>query len=524
MKDVKNLGQYLTPEFVAEFMADLATCSPQGKVLEPACGEGVFLKILGERGFKDTVGFEVDPTLAQRSSAHVNVRSFISEEFGARFDLVIGNPPYVRWKNLDAAQKDELASNALWQRYFSSLSDYLCIFVLKSVELLKEGGELIFITPEYWFNTQHAQALRDYLVAQGDFTHIFHFKETPIFPNVSSSFVIFRFVRSKVSSRRIEITKYSATQRLTREGLATLGTKARGEKIQRFTRRQFERGSRWILAPEHTERTLRDFEKVCARGGAPALADKQHPYATVGDVLDIGNGMVSGLDKAFQLPADLPLTAREKNATLNVVKGKHLEPYRYTTITPYIFLPPSVTSAKELRTNYPNFYAQLVRYREALAARYDYNRTIKFWEWVFPRNLALFSRNQPRILVPCKERISHKAYVRFALTPAGLFPTQDVTGLLLKPGVRESPEYVVALLNTPAVFEWLSHNGVVKGSILEFSEKPLASTPLRLIDWKDAEEVRLHTRITKASTAYARQPTAEKAAALSAAVAELFQR
>mgnify|MGYP000374423990 CR=1 FL=1 len=39
-------GQYFTPTMVAEFMIDLAEINEKSKILEPSCGEGVFLDLL----------------------------------------------------------------------------------------------------------------------------------------------------------------------------------------------------------------------------------------------------------------------------------------------------------------------------------------------------------------------------------------------------------------------------------------------------------------------------------------------
>ena len=39
-------------------------------------------------------------------------------------------------------------------------------------------------------------------------------------------------------------------------------------------------------------------------------------------------------------------------------------------------------------------------------------------------------------------------------------------------------------------------NGIVKGNIVEFSEKPIASIPFRVIDWQNPIEVELHNQIT----------------------------
>lgn len=94
-----KFGQYFTPEVVANFMVGLADLSANSTILEPSCGEGVFLKILRNNGYKHLTAFEIDEDLAQEYTG-VRYESFVSAKIDEKFDLIIGNPPYIRWKNL----------------------------------------------------------------------------------------------------------------------------------------------------------------------------------------------------------------------------------------------------------------------------------------------------------------------------------------------------------------------------------------------------------------------------------------
>ena len=228
--------------------------------------------------------------------------------------------------------------------------------------------------------------------------------------------------------------------------------------------------------------------------------DQRLEFNTIGDVCDIGNGLVSGLDKAFQIQ-EHSLNEYEKNALIDVVKAKDLKPFFAEKMTKYIFIDGGMEEA-DFRENYPNFYLHFQEYKVDLRKRYQYNRKINYWEWVFLRNINLFSKSEKRIFVPCKERISNKDYFRFALVDEGVFPTQDVTALFRKRDTKESIEYILAYLNNPRIFEWLKCNGIVKGNIVEFSEKPISSIPFRVIDWSNPNEVELHAAITEKTKVY----------------------
>ena len=183
---------------------------------------------------------------------------------------------------------------------------------------------------------------------------------------------------------------------------------------------------------------------------------------------------------------------------MNVIKAKNIKPYYYESVTKYIYLE-SVDEESIIEKNYPNFFNKLQQYKDSLNNRYQYNRVIPYWKWVFLRNLKLFSSEQDRILVPCKERISNKNYFRFAFAEKGIFLTQDVTAIFKKENTKESIYYILALLNNHRVFQWLVHNGIVKGNIVEFSERPISSIPFRKIDWTNPIEIKLHDNIRKIS-------------------------
>ncbi len=495
-------GQYFTPETIAEFMLTLSAADTSSRVLEPCSGEGIFLRVLRKRGFTNVTACEIDPKLASTTD-FVRCESFVSAIFDHTFDVIIGNPPYIRWANLEEELKSELANNELWQKYCNGLCDYLSIFLLKSVELLAEGGSLVFICPEYWFSTTHAAPIRDFMITHGYFEQIYSFNETPIFSNVTISTVIFRYRKCcfGVKADTISVTKYNSRQKLTAERLESLRLHEKLSDVEYLIIPQFKAHQRWVLVEETLQKAFRQFESMCVLQHDAAetmqlfTTEAVEPKrVTIGDVCDIGNGLVSGLDKVFQVE-NTQLQEKERAHLLNVIKAKDLQPFFFEKTTSYIFLPEGLNDT-EFQECFPNMYAHLQPYKSTLDARYRYNRDIPYWEWVFPRNLALFRRTEPRIFVPCKERISHKKYFRFALVEAGFYPTQDVTALLRKSTTQESIEYITAFLNNWRVFEWLRYHGIVKGNIVEFSEKPLASIPFRMIDWQNTTEIQVHDDIT----------------------------
>lgn len=499
MNKKKQLGQYFTPRFVADFMLQLASSSKNGAVLEPSSGEGVFLESLSDAGFTNIDAYDVDDSLAMRRRDLVTIQSFITLDTPKKYDLVIGNPPYVRWKNMSEAQKSELAVNELWRQYFNSLGDYLYIFILKSVELLKPGGELIFITPAYWLGTMHSQALRDYLVKHGNVDEIYHFSETPIFEKVTSSIIIFKFTKGSVK-KESRIHRYIGKGKLTADDLAHENAADRWDV---FSVSKFKTGESWILAPDAIKSELVVYESKCtvrySDSHSESSPETDTTYTKLGDIATIANGLVSGLDKAFQLTEEntQALNDAEKKATLRVIKAKDMQTLTSNGGRKYIFLNDTAMTESQLKANYPLFYAQLSSHKEKLQRRYTYTDDTNYWDWVFLRSMKLFKTEQEKIFVPCKERITNKDRLRFCVAPSDAYPTQDVTAIYLQPFVKESIQYINALLNSRLTYDWVKYKGLIKGGIAEFSERPLASLPVRLINWGRESEVVIHDEITR---------------------------
>jgi adenine-specific DNA-methyltransferase len=78
-------------------MISLADITPKSKILEPSCGEGIFLELRHKNGYNDAIGYEIDENLA-KGFTNVRYESFITANIKDKYDLIIGNPPYIHWK------------------------------------------------------------------------------------------------------------------------------------------------------------------------------------------------------------------------------------------------------------------------------------------------------------------------------------------------------------------------------------------------------------------------------------------
>lgn len=484
-RNKNKLGQYFTPMPVCDFMVSLSGASKDAKVLEPSSGAGAFLDSLERAGYENVHAVEIDSDLAKHPKYKVSNMSFLSYEPDIKFDLVIGNPPYIRWKDLADEQKAEISSHRIFGGAVNSLSDYLVPFIMLSVEHLSTGGELIFITPSFWMQTHHSQGVRDFLSKSGEITDVFDFGETTVFEKVSTSLVIFKFVKGKIN-RPTRIHKFSGNKEKLKEGLSLDSFKS--EVVS-----QLETRGKFVLSFDGEIDRAKRLERFCRE--RDGLFEVDH-YSTLGGFVDIANGMVTGLDEAFRLSqielSELPQA--ELSGTSKILKAKDTLELYSPYFSTYIDLPKGLTE-EELSKKYPHLYVRLLPYKKRLLDRYDYGRGGAWWEWGFYRSESFHRSKTTKGFVPGKERLSNKVKVRFCLGPSDAVATQDVTAFAPKSEVKEDFRYIVAYLNNKLVSDWVRVFGLMKGGVAEFSEKPLSEIPFRAINWEDPNEVSIHDAI-----------------------------
>src|SRR5688500_20398650 len=104
-----EIGQWFTPPAVADLA--LALALPRGRrevrLLDPACGDGVFLARAAAAGVRDLTGVDLDPIAAGQARAAAPGPAITCGDLfdlEGSFDVVVGNPPYVRQGRLGPAR------------------------------------------------------------------------------------------------------------------------------------------------------------------------------------------------------------------------------------------------------------------------------------------------------------------------------------------------------------------------------------------------------------------------------------
>ena len=185
-------GYYTSPELAA-WLCRWAIRNPTERVLEPSCGDGVFLEAAIGRfesiGLDSQLsianrikGIEVNPQEAEKARHRlgqslglcrgdiVHSGDFFTwwrEENDEEFDVVVGNPPFIRYRNFPEDYRS-VAMDLLTQMGLKAnrLTNIWVPFVVAAAQSLKEGGRLAFVLPAELLQVAYANQLRGFLVSK----------------------------------------------------------------------------------------------------------------------------------------------------------------------------------------------------------------------------------------------------------------------------------------------------------------------------------------------------------------------
>lgn len=181
----KLRGGYYTPEYLATYIAKWVANSSPKDVLEPSCGDGIFIKAFHNVGRHRDIhfhGFELFESEAEKAGERavqlgvehtIRNADFLEHAISLMksgkpaYDAVVGNPPFIRYQYLpqDAQAKAEIIFKNEHLKFTKHTNAWVP-FVISAIKVLKPGGRLGMILPAEIIHVMHAQSLRTYLGQQ----------------------------------------------------------------------------------------------------------------------------------------------------------------------------------------------------------------------------------------------------------------------------------------------------------------------------------------------------------------------
>lgn len=206
----KLRGAYYTPLQLANAMVSLVASQDIANVLEPSCGDGVFLDSLATlnllNSIPDITAVEIEDNEAEKvrnnykdkKNVHVlneDFLDFYQRVYGKQtYDLIIGNPPYIRYQYLTEEQREIQSSMSSILTSHGMKSNKLInawvAFLVACVQLLSENGKIAFVIPAEILQVVYAEDLRLFLSNQLSKITLLTFEQL-VFPDIEQEILVF---------------------------------------------------------------------------------------------------------------------------------------------------------------------------------------------------------------------------------------------------------------------------------------------------------------------------------------------
>lgn len=200
----KARGAFFTPPDIASFLARWAIRAATDAVLEPSCGEAALLVAaaqelhrLGSSGLLCGIDIHEPSIRVARTELRkagipfeLRLKGFFDLPAVPEWDVVIGNPPYVRYQAFSGTDRIKAQEAALRHGVrLAGLANAWAAFVVHASHFLKPNGRLALVLPAALLSVNYAAAIRRFLLKRFSTVRIIMFEER-VFPGVLEEVVL----------------------------------------------------------------------------------------------------------------------------------------------------------------------------------------------------------------------------------------------------------------------------------------------------------------------------------------------
>jgi type I restriction-modification system DNA methylase subunit len=393
------------------------------------------------------------------------------------FDIVIGNPPYLRVQGLQQTQPEYVPKYKELYMSAKGSFDIYALFVEKGYGLLDDTGIFSYILPHKFFQAKFGQSLRKMLTSHKALRQIVRFGAEQVFE---------------------EATTYTCLLFL---------TKKPNEKFELFEVRTLNRGPEVLEAaqnrvehPDYAFESLpepdnTDWDFTIGEKNVVLTRIQQHPKRLFDITRKIFVGLQTSADKIYVL------SIIHKKGDIIRCYSKHLDKeieieeglvkpflmgkdvhryempvYNNVVIFPYLIKEgkAELMSQQYIHENYPKGWAYLRENEQALGNR-ERGRMHgdRFYAYIYPKNLTEFERVKiitPEIALGCQMTLDEKGE---------LYHTTKVYSFVFKDQYSKFTKYYLGLLNSKVLWFFLKSTGyVLRGGYHTFKTEYLKPFPI----------------------------------------------
>ena len=383
----------------------------------------------------------------------------------AGFDVVIGNPPWIRQEMFS---EDKAALKRFYNVYHG-VADLSTYFVELGNTFLKDEGHFGYIIPNKFVRANYGSALRQFLTTQVKLERVIDFGDLPIFAEAVTYPMIVLTSKYPIDETPV---KYTRILKLNPANLAA--SIEEGESSV----------SRAVLSSENWSFDGAGTQSIIERMKAVSI-----PLAECVEN-KIFYGIKTGFNEAFvidQRTRDTLIAEDEKSAEIikPFVVGEDVKRYSIDYKNRYIILTRIGTPIER----YPAIFAHLQRYQEQLEKRWDKGN--HWWELRSCDYYAEFEK--PKIMFPdiakrCQFAYDTESY--FSGNTTYIMP------------IDTDQKYLLPLLNSSLnEFFFQTISAQIRGGYLRFIYQYVTQIPIRRIIFTTPGEERA-ALVTRGTTYY----------------------
>jgi adenine-specific DNA-methyltransferase len=335
--DSKKLrGGYYTPQAITDFICKWAITKPTQKVLEPSCGDGNFIESAIHR-FKELgvpnnklfgliKGIELIEDEAKKSKDRaakygLNSTTILNADFfdyisnangEAHFDVVIGNPPFIRYQNFPEEHR-EVAFKMMEEMNLhpNKLTNIWVPFLVISASKLNRFGKLAMVIPAELFQVKYAAETRVFLSKFFSRITIVTFKKL-VFADIQQEIVILlceKDVTTNTGIRVLEMNNLSELNSIEIDKVKKADVKVLEHSTEKWTKYFLDESEIQLLRKIKSDTRI----KPCS------------------DIMEVDVGIVTGRNEFFMLTKELVSKWKLKAHTTKVVsKSNHFKGIVFT--------------------------------------------------------------------------------------------------------------------------------------------------------------------------------------------------
>jgi adenine-specific DNA-methyltransferase len=357
------------------------------------------------------------------SSYNFYENDFLLDECNDKYDVFIGNPPYIGHKLID--KEYSLKLREIFCNLYKDKSDISFCFFKKSLQCSSENCKISYITSRYFMESQNGHSLRELLVNETNISAIVDFYGDRPFKKVGIDPVIVFLYGNKAleNNKEIEVLRRANEKLLLDEAINYANIMGTVFSVTNVNRKGLSSGP-WILKSQGELNIINKIISKCKY--------------ELKDICMSHQGIITGCDKAFIVDEDIIIQRElEKEIVKPWIKSCNIQQGYVEKAKKYIIYSNLISDENK----YPNCVRYIENYRSKLLTRRECIKGLRKWyELQWGRMQDIFEKD--KIIFPYK--CSNNKFVR----NSGNYFSADIYALTIQKEALISYDYLVYILNS----------------------------------------------------------------------------